>query len=50
VPAVALTAYASMSDRTRAPMEGFQNHVSKPTEPQELLAAAAALVGRHAGG
>ncbi len=47
VPAVALTAYASMSDRTRALMEGFQNHVSKPTEPQELLAAVAALVGRH---
>jgi PAS domain S-box-containing protein len=46
VPAVALTAYASMADRTRALMEGFQNHVSKPTEPQELLAAVAALAGR----
>lgn len=46
VPAVALTAYASMADRTRALMEGFQNHVAKPTEPQELLAAVAALVGR----
>jgi CheY-like chemotaxis protein len=45
VPAVALTAYASMADRTRALMEGFQNHVAKPTEPQELLAAVAALVG-----
>ncbi|HVU01662.1 MAG TPA: PAS domain S-box protein [Polyangiaceae bacterium] len=48
VPAVALTAYASMSDRTRALMEGFQNHVAKPTEPQELLAAVAALAGRLA--
>ncbi len=46
VPAVALTAYASMADRTRALMEGFQNHVGKPTEPQELIAAVAALVGR----
>jgi CheY-like chemotaxis protein len=46
VPAIALTAYASMTDRTRALMEGFQNHVAKPTEPQELLAAVAALVGR----
>jgi PAS domain S-box-containing protein len=46
VPAVALTAYASMADRTRALMEGFQNHVAKPTEPQELLAAVAALAGR----
>jgi len=48
VPAVALTAYASMADRTRALMEGFQNHVAKPTEPQELLAAVAALAGRFA--
>jgi PAS domain S-box-containing protein len=48
VPAVALTAYASMADRTRALMEGFQNHVAKPTEPQELIAAVAALVGRFA--
>jgi PAS domain S-box-containing protein len=48
VPAIALTAYASMTDRTRALMEGFQNHVSKPTEPQELVAAIAALVGRRA--
>ncbi len=48
VPAIALTAYASMADRTRALMEGFQNHVAKPTEPQELVAAVAALVGRFA--
>jgi PAS domain S-box-containing protein len=48
VPAVALTAYASMADRTRALMEGFQNHVAKPTEPQELVAAIAALAGRFA--
>ena len=50
VPAVALTAYASMADRTRALMEGFQNHVAKPTEPQELLAAVAALAGRFGRG
>ncbi|MFO0601525.1 MAG: PAS domain S-box protein [Polyangiales bacterium] len=48
VPAVALTAYASMSDRTRALMEGFQNHVAKPTDPQELLAAVATLAGGRA--
>ncbi|HWA74424.1 MAG TPA: PAS domain S-box protein [Polyangiaceae bacterium] len=48
VPAIALTAYASMTDRTRALMEGFQNHVAKPTEPQELIAAVVALVGRFA--
>lgn len=48
VPAIALTAYTSMADRTRALMEGFQNHVAKPTEPQELVAAIVALVGRFA--
>jgi DNA-binding response OmpR family regulator len=35
-----------MADRTRALMEGFQNHVAKPTDPQELIAAVAALAGR----
>jgi PAS domain S-box-containing protein len=47
VPAVALTAYAHIADRTRALMEGFNNHVSKPAEPQELIAVVAALAGRH---
>jgi len=46
VPAVAITAYAAIKDRTRALMEGFNNHVSKPTEPEELLAVVAAIVGR----
>lgn len=45
-PAVALTAYAHITDRTRALMEGFHNHVSKPAEPQELIAVVAALVAR----
>jgi signal transduction histidine kinase/CheY-like chemotaxis protein len=48
VPAVAVTAYAATKDRTRALLEGFTNHVSKPTEPQELLAVVAASVGRTA--
>ena len=48
VPAVAITAYAGTRDRTRALLEGFTNHVSKPTEPQELLAVVAASVGRTA--
>jgi len=46
VPAVAITAYAGTRDRTRALLEGFTNHVSKPTEPPELLAVVAASVGR----
>jgi PAS domain S-box-containing protein len=46
IPAVAITAYAATKDRTRALLEGFTNHISKPTEPQELLAVVAASVGR----
>jgi PAS domain S-box-containing protein len=47
IPAVALTAYAQITDRTRALIEGFNNHVSKPAEPEELLAVVAAVAGRH---
>ena len=46
VPAVALTAYARTEDRTRALLAGFNNHVSKPVEPLELLAVLASLSGR----
>jgi PAS domain S-box-containing protein len=38
VAAVALTAYARLEDRTEAIRAGFQNHLSKPVEPAELLA------------
>ncbi len=47
VPAVALTAYARAEDRTRALLEGFTSHVTKPVEPQELLAVVAALAKSH---
>ncbi len=36
-PAIALTAFARSEDRTRAMLAGFQVHVSKPIEPQELI-------------
>ncbi len=42
-PAVALTAYARSEDRRRALVSGFQNHVAKPVEPQELLMVVANL-------
>jgi signal transduction histidine kinase/ActR/RegA family two-component response regulator len=45
VPAIAITAYASQSDRIAAEAAGFQAHVAKPFEP----AAVAALVARLAG-
>jgi CheY-like chemotaxis protein len=43
VPAVALTAYAGPSDRRRALLAGFQTHVAKPVEPDELLAVILSL-------
>lgn len=43
IPAVALTAFTRVEDRTRALMSGFQVHVPKPVEPVELLTVVAAL-------
>jgi PAS domain S-box-containing protein len=43
VPAVALTAYAAAADRRRALLAGFQTHLAKPVEPDELLAVIASL-------
>ncbi|MBD2437584.1 response regulator [Nostoc sp. FACHB-110] len=44
VPAIALTAYAGESDRQKALLAGFHNHVSKPVEPNELVKLIASLV------
>jgi CheY-like chemotaxis protein len=46
VPAVALTAYARLEDRTRALRAGFNSHVAKPVEASELLAVLTSLVSR----
>jgi PAS domain S-box-containing protein len=46
-PAVALTAFARLEDRTRALLAGFQIHVPKPVEPAELLAVVASVVARR---
>ena len=46
LPAVALTAYARSEDRTKAIRSGFQNHLSKPMVPAELLAVVSSLAGR----
>jgi CheY-like chemotaxis protein len=48
LPAAALTAFARMEDRTRAMLAGFQSHVAKPVEPEELLIVVATLAGRTA--
>ncbi|MFN7949807.1 MAG: PAS domain S-box protein [Blastocatellia bacterium] len=50
LPAVALTAYASASDRLRALAAGFQMHVTKPVEPAELVTVIASLTGRLGAG
>jgi CheY-like chemotaxis protein/two-component sensor histidine kinase len=49
VPAVALTAYARVEDRTRALTAGFNMHVAKPVEPTELLSILSNLVMLSAG-
>ncbi|HEY9284730.1 MAG TPA: ATP-binding protein [Pyrinomonadaceae bacterium] len=43
IPAVALTAYVRVKDRTRALAAGFNMFVPKPVEPNELIAAVANL-------
>ncbi|MBD2034250.1 PAS domain-containing protein [Leptolyngbya sp. FACHB-321] len=39
VPAIALTAYAAASDQERALQAGFQQHLTKPLEPECLVSA-----------
>lgn len=46
IPALALTAYAGMEDRLRALSAGFQMHMAKPLDPNELVAGVASLAGR----
>ncbi|MBA3357450.1 MAG: PAS domain S-box protein [Pyrinomonadaceae bacterium] len=47
VPAIALTGYATRKDRERALAAGYQLHLGKPVEPEDLVAAIACLVGRR---
>jgi CheY-like chemotaxis protein len=37
IPAVALTAYASASDREAALAAGYQAHLAKPFEPTDVI-------------
>ena len=46
IPAAALTAYVRAEDRVRVLRSGFQLHVPKPLEPNELVAVVANLAGR----
>jgi len=46
IPAIALTAYARREDRLRALSVGYEHHIPKPIEPDELLAVVASLANR----
>jgi len=49
IPALALTAYARASDRDRAMAAGFQQHVVKPADPEQLLRVIVALLSPRSG-
>jgi CheY-like chemotaxis protein len=46
VPSVALTAYAGAEDRRRALREGYDVHLAKPIDPDDLVAVVTELA-RH---
>jgi signal transduction histidine kinase/DNA-binding response OmpR family regulator len=46
IPAISLTAHAGTEDRIRALTAGFQMHLPKPVEPDELVISIANLTGR----
>jgi PAS domain S-box-containing protein len=46
VRAVALTAYARLEDRLQALQAGYQTHLAKPIEEDELITVVASLTGR----
>lgn len=43
-PTIALTGYATNADRDRALSAGYQLHVAKPVEPEDLVAAILTLI------
>jgi CheY-like chemotaxis protein len=47
IPAVALTAYGRVEDRVRALNSGFQMHVAKPVDPDELVAVITSAIKRQ---
>jgi signal transduction histidine kinase/ActR/RegA family two-component response regulator len=47
IPAIALTGYATIRDRERALTAGYQLHLAKPVEPDELVIAIRNLIDRR---
>lgn len=50
IPAIAVTAYAGARDRRRALLAGFQMHLPKPVEPDDLLTMVLSLTFKPAAG
>ena len=48
LPSAALTAYTGAEERRKVMLAGFQVHVPKPVDPEELMAVVAGLAGRSA--
>jgi CheY-like chemotaxis protein len=48
IPIVAMTAYARAEDRRRVLAAGFDRHVAKPIEPEELVESLAAVIDGRA--
>ena len=46
IPAIALTGYATAKDRERALDAGYQLHLAKPVEPDQLVNAIVRLIAR----
>ncbi|MBE9046332.1 response regulator [Pleurocapsales cyanobacterium LEGE 10410] len=46
IPAIAMTAYAEESDRAAAISAGFQRHITKPVNVDDLIEAISSLVVR----
>ena len=46
IPAAALTAFASTGDRAKSRRSGFEVHLAKPINPDDLIAAVSELAGR----
>ncbi|MBD2465902.1 response regulator [Oscillatoria sp. FACHB-1407] len=47
IPAIALTAYASEEERQQAIASGFQAHISKPIDPDDLVIEVANLIEKN---
>jgi len=50
VPAIALTAYAGEFNHKQALQAGFQRHLAKPIEPDELIKTIVALLSKNSHG